>query len=265
MSQADGRFALKTDLESIGYSFYTKEQADARFMPVTYTPPTVDLSGYVLQTTADTLYKDINWEPDPNVWAAKSDLLDFLPFNYSQQLFYPRPEADSIFATKAFVQASYVQPSALGNYYTKAESDTYYVQRSTLSSYYTKGDSDARFLPVGSPIVYPANAPLDSSDGKRRIYFANNDRTYNYSPNGYEWRNATDTSSLLTLDNNGTLSTGTLTTGNVALQYNTLFLALNGDANHFISHGMSTVASANYNLDGVVVQGGVGGGALGQS
>ncbi|KAJ3277998.1 hypothetical protein HK104_002751 [Borealophlyctis nickersoniae] len=58
---------------------------------------------------------------------------------------------------------------------------------------------------------------------------------------------------------------GTLLTGNVALQYNTLFLALNGDANHFISHGMSTVAGTNYNIDGVVVSGGVGGIILGQS
>ncbi|KAJ3248462.1 hypothetical protein HK104_007722 [Borealophlyctis nickersoniae] len=144
MSQADGRFALKTDLESIGYSFYTKEQADARFLPVTYTPPAPDLTGYLLQTTADTLYKPLSWEPDHTVYALKSDLLDFLPFNYSQQLFYPRQEADAIFATKDFVQNSYVQPSALGNYYTKAESDTYYVQPSALTNYWNKGDSDAR-------------------------------------------------------------------------------------------------------------------------
>ncbi|KAJ3270857.1 hypothetical protein HK104_004833 [Borealophlyctis nickersoniae] len=227
ISQADERFALNTDLNDMfsavhprdqadaafakSNTVYTMSQSDAKYMPITYSPPAPpDLSPYLLTSTANTLYKSINWLPDTNVYALESDL-------------------------------NFVQPSA-------------------LTSYWTKGEADARFRRVGDWIMFETDVGHNSSDGKRRFYFGHNSRTYNYSPDGYEWRNAADTSSLLTLDNNGALCTG-----NVALQYNTLYLALNNDANHYISHGLSSVAGTNYNIDGVVLQGGVGGGILGQS
>ncbi|KAJ3262983.1 hypothetical protein HK104_006714, partial [Borealophlyctis nickersoniae] len=250
ISQSDGLFALKTDLDEIGLAFYTKEQSDARYMPITYTPEEVDLSPYLLRTTADELYKSLSYEPNPQVWALKSDLLDFLPFPLAQQLYYERNEIDSIFATKDFLSQNhytkgqsdnllsnywlksetngvYVQPSALGNYYTKSQSDSLYLQPSALTNYWNKGESDALYV---QPSVLT-----------------------NY------WNKGDSDARYLRV------GSPLLAGANVALQYNTLFLALDGDQNHYISHGLSNTALTNYNIDGVVVQGGIQGGILGQT
>ncbi|KAJ3272901.1 hypothetical protein HK104_004377, partial [Borealophlyctis nickersoniae] len=205
-----GDFALKTDLDEIGFAFFTKQQSDERYMPITYTPEEVDLSPYVLRTTADELYKPLSYEPDSNVWALKSDLLDFLPFPLAQQLYYERNDIDarlSNYWLKSETDGIYVQPSALTSYWTKTESNALYLQPSALGNYYTKGDSDARYLRVGDPL---------------------------------------------------------LAGGSVALQYNTLFLGMLGDSNHYISHGLSSLAAPSYGNDGPVVEAGSGGGILGQ-
>ncbi|KAJ3267434.1 hypothetical protein HK104_005901, partial [Borealophlyctis nickersoniae] len=140
-SEVDQRF------DDIGYSFFMKDQADARFMPITYTPEAVDLSPYVLRTTADTLYKDISYEPDAQVWASRSDLLDLLPYPIAQQLYYERSEIDSTFVTKDFLSSNHYTKiqtdNLLSNYWSKGEINPNYVQTSSLSSYYTKGDSDS--------------------------------------------------------------------------------------------------------------------------
>ncbi|KAJ3277851.1 hypothetical protein HK104_002912, partial [Borealophlyctis nickersoniae] len=129
-------YALKTDLgdfynrsevderfDSIGYSFYTRDQTDQRYMSINYTSPAPDLTGYLLRTTADTLYMSINWEPDSNVWAKKNDLLDYLPFPLAQQFYYKRTNIDANFPTKDFLSATY---------YTKGQSDN------LLSNYWSK-------------------------------------------------------------------------------------------------------------------------------
>ncbi|KAJ3269345.1 hypothetical protein HK104_005144, partial [Borealophlyctis nickersoniae] len=255
------QYALKTDLgdfysksevdqrfDDIGFSFYTKDQADARYMPITYTPEEIDLSPYVLRTTADELYKSIMYEPDSNVWALKSDLVDFLPFPLAQQLYYERSVIDLNFPTKDFLSENHytkgqsdnllsnywskgelnpVQQTALGNYYTKTESDSLYLQPSALTNYYTKGESNALYVQASALTNY--------------------------------WnKGESDARYLLT-------GSSILAGGNVALQYNTLFLGNNGDVNHYISPGLSSLGSSTYNIDGVVVQGGIGGGVLGQS
>ncbi len=46
------------------------------------------------------------------------------------------------------------------------------------------------------------NEWLNSTDGKNRFYFANNDRTYYGSQNGYEWRSSSDTN-IMSCDNSG--------------------------------------------------------------
>ncbi|KAJ3279740.1 hypothetical protein HK104_001189, partial [Borealophlyctis nickersoniae] len=208
---------------------YTKATANQRFKPIDYAP---DLSPYALKTDLEdyhpnSLHKSINWQPDLSPYLLSST-------------------ANTLYKSIDW------EPN-LSAYALKSD-------LATLGSYWTKTESDGRFLRVGSPIIFPTDVSHDSSDGKHRFYFGNNARTYNYSRDGYEWRNAADTSSLLILDNGANLSTG-----NIALQYNTLFLGLVEDTNHYISHGMASLAATSYGIDGVVVQGGVGGGALGQS
>ncbi|KAJ3245393.1 hypothetical protein HK104_007968, partial [Borealophlyctis nickersoniae] len=243
-TEADERFVLNTFFDEFSQGVYSKDQSDARYMSINYTPPAPpDLSPYLLTSTANTLYKGINWQPDLSGYALTTNLDNYLPTSFAQTVF-SKDKTNSI----------------LSNYYTKSQSDGLYLQPSALGSYYTKSQSDSRYILTGSPIVFPINVGHDSSDGKRRFYFANNNCTYFYSPEGYEWRNADDSASLLKLENNGSLSTS----GNVAIQYKSLFLGLTNDSNHFISHGMSDEALPNYNIDGVVVQGGQGG-ILGQA
>ncbi|KAJ3283735.1 hypothetical protein HK104_010241 [Borealophlyctis nickersoniae] len=223
--QADARFAKVNDV-------FSRSESDARYMSINYTPPAFpDLSLYLLTSTANTLYKPLNWEPNLSAYLTISTANTL----YKGIDWFPDLSAYAL------------------------KSDLNFVAPSALTSYFTKTESDARFVCVGSPIVFPTNVGHDGSDGKRRFYFANNGRSYHYSSDGYEWRNADDSSPLLSLENDGDLLTR-----NVALQYNTLFLALNQDGNHYISHGMSNTASTNYNIDGVVFHGGVGGGILGQ-
>ncbi|KAJ3271968.1 hypothetical protein HK104_004597, partial [Borealophlyctis nickersoniae] len=247
-SDADERFVLNTFFDEFSQSVYSKDQSDAQYLPITYSPPAhPDLSPYLLTSTANTLYKGTDWQPSG--YALTTDLENYLPTSFAQTVF-SKDETNSI----------------LSNYYTKSQTDGIYLQPSSLGSYYTKTQSDSRYILTGSPIVFPTNVGHDSSDGKRRFYFANNGRTYNYSPDGFQWRNSTDTNTLLTLANDGMLTTGTLATGNVALGYNILFLASLNDSNHFISHGMSAVATQhNFNHDGILVHSGIGGGALAQS
>lgn len=52
---------------------------------------------------------------------------------------------------------------------------------------------------------------ITSTDGRSRFFFLNNGRTFFGSPNGYEWRNASD-AGVMWLENNGDLTVGGQTT-----------------------------------------------------
>ncbi|KAJ3278053.1 hypothetical protein HK104_002703, partial [Borealophlyctis nickersoniae] len=205
-TEVDQRF------DDIGFYLYTKDQADARFLPVNYNPPEVDLSPYVLRTTSDQLYKPITYEPDAQPWALKSDLVDFLPFPLAQQLYYERSEIDLNFPTKEFLSESHYtkiqSDNLLSNYYQKGESDAIYVQSATLGNYYTKGESDAIY--VQSPTLGNYYTKGES-DG---LYVQPSGLTSCYT------KAQSDSRYLLT-------GSSILAGGNVALQYNTLFLGNN--------------------------------------
>ena len=47
-----------------------------------------------------------------------------------------------------------------------------------------------------------------STDGKNRVYYAANSRTYFGSQGGYKWRNKSDNVDIMTLGDNGNLSVG---------------------------------------------------------
>jgi hypothetical protein len=94
-------------------------RGDARYLPVTYTPPPTDLSNYYTKAQADAA-------------------------------FLTQAEGDALFLTQVEGDARYALIGStpdLSNYYTKVQTDARYEPIDTM---YTKVESDARYQPVGA-------------------------------------------------------------------------------------------------------------------
>ena len=92
-----------------------------------------------------------------------------------------------------------------------------------------------------------------STDGKNRVYYGNNSRTYFGSQDGYSWRNNKD-ADLMSVDNAGILNVNGLNIGNAQLRWANNRLEISGAAVAIINSTL-TVTQPGGNSGYITIQG----------